>query len=316
MADPYAQRSRRRQHPGSAQSLRPDICGAASLSLKSSHLEFHPAVDLAIVRPPQPGPQIPRRPSRPYLLLLGMALALTAGCRHRTAAVMPPPPPPPPPISAPSQPSQPTQPSVTSPAPSAVVADSSQDAEFVRTHRPIYSEVGLASWYGPPYYKRRSADGQVYDEYALSAAHRTLPLNSLIRVTNVATGQSAIMRVTDRGPFVPNRTLDLSLASAKAVGVWRPGVARVRIDVYASPSPIAQGGRWCVQIGAFKSHGQAVDLRDRLMHKYREANVIEFAGPTGYWVRIRPLNDDKERAVEISRSVKPSEGDAYLVRLD
>lgn len=222
-------------------------------------------------------------------------------------------PPPPPPIFPPgSPPSQPSQPS----APSAVASDSPQDAEFVRAHKPIYSEVGLASWYGPPYYKRRSADGEVYDEYALSAAHRTLPLNSLIRVTNVATGQSAIMRVTDRGPFVPNRTLDLSLASAKAVGVWRPGVAWVRIDVYASPSPIDRGGRWCVQIGAFQSRSQAIDLRDRLMRKYQTANVIEFAGPTGYWVRIRPLNDDRARAVEISRSLKPSEGDAYLVRLD
>ena len=110
----------------------------------------------------------------------------------------------------------------------------------------------MASWYGPPYDKRRGANGEIYDQNALTAAHRTLPMNSLIKVTNLATGQSAIVRVTDRGPFVPNRTLDLSLASAKAIGVWRPGVARVRVDVYAAPSPLDRGGRWCVQIGAFK----------------------------------------------------------------
>jgi rare lipoprotein A len=150
----------------------------------------------------------------------------------------------------------------------------------------------------------------------LTAAHRTLPLNSLIEVTNIATAQSVIMRVTDRGPFVPNRKLDLSMASAKAIGVWRPGVARVRIDVYAAPSALDSGGRWCVQIGAFKDGHEAVKLRDHLTRKYQTANVIEFPGPTGYWVRIRPLNDDKSRAIEIAHDLKPDEGEAYLVRLD
>jgi rare lipoprotein A len=68
-----------------------------------------------------------------------------------------------------------------------------------------------------------------------------LPLNSLIKVTNLATGQSVIIRVTDRGPFVPDRILDLSLASAKAIGVWRSGVARVRIDVYAPSKKVSRG---------------------------------------------------------------------------
>lgn len=245
-----------------------------------------------------------RRQSRFFLLPLSLSLALVAGCHHRRAA-LPLPPTLPPPISQPS--------ANEVPGP---VSDSPQDAEFVRTHRPIYSEDGLASWYGPPYNNRRSADGKVYNQYALSAAHRTLPLNSLIEVTNLATGQSAIMRVTDRGPFVPGRVLDLSLASAKAVGVWRPGVARVRIDVYASPAALNEGGRWCVQIGAFKHDAAALHLRDHLKNKYKTAQVIEFSGPTGYWVRIRPMADDKSRAVEIAHSLRPREGEAYLVRLD
>jgi len=244
------------------------------------------------------------RQSKFCLLPLSLSLALIAGCHHRRAA-LPLPPTLPPPISQPS--------AEAVPGP---VADSPQDAEFVRTHRPVYSEEGLASWYGPPYNNRRSADGKIYNQYALSAAHRTLPLNSLIEVTNVATGQSAIMRVTDRGPFVPGRVLDLSLASAKAVGVWRPGVARVRIDVYASPAALDEGGRWCVQIGAFKHAGAALHLRDHLQDKYKTARVIEFSGPTGYWVRIRPMADDKSRAVEIAHSLRPREGEAYLVRLD
>jgi rare lipoprotein A len=198
----------------------------------------------------------------------------------------------------------------------AIVADSVADADFVASHPVIYSEEGIASWYGPPYDKRRGANGEIFDKDALTAAHRTLPMNSLIKVTNLSTGQSAILRVTDRGPFVPDRMLDLSLASAKAIGVWRPGVARVRVEVFAAPAPLDHGGRWCVQIGAFKDEKGAFQLRDQLTRKYRTAKVIEFTGPTGHWVRIRPQEDDKGRAVEIARELQPREGEAYLVRLD
>ncbi|HEX3941791.1 MAG TPA: septal ring lytic transglycosylase RlpA family protein [Acidobacteriaceae bacterium] len=263
---------------------------------------------------PCEGRAVSSRLSRFCLALLGLALLPATGCHHRSSAQLPPAPPPA--IAEPSAPSPTTAPTAPGAPEAAAVADSPEDAEFVRTHSPISTEEGLASWYGPPYDQRRSADGKVYNQYALTAAHRTLPLNSLIEVTNVSTGQSAIMRVTDRGPFVPGRALDLSLASAKAVGVWRPGVAMVRIDVYAAPSAINEGGRWCVQIGAFKSRDGALDLRDHLMRKYERASVIEFAGPTGYWVRIRPENDDRSRAVEIENSLRPSEGAAYLVRLD
>jgi rare lipoprotein A len=174
----------------------------------------------------------------------------------------------------------------------------------------------MASWYGPPYNRRRGANGEVYDENAVSAAHRTLPMGSLVRVTNLQTGQSAVMHITDRGPFVPDRVIDLSVGAAKAVGVWRPGTARVRIDVYEAPKPIEQGGRWCVQIGAFSSEHEAVKLQEHLERKYQTANVIEFAGPTGHWVRIRPAGDDRGRADEIARELTPKEGEAYLVRLD
>jgi rare lipoprotein A len=195
-------------------------------------------------------------------------------------------------------------------------AGSPSDAELVATGTPIYSETGKASWYGPPYNRRRGANGQIYDQEAMTAAHRTLPMNSLLRVTNLQTGQSAVMRVTDRGPFVPDRVLDLSLASARAVGVYLPGTAQVRIDVFETPAPIDEGGRWCVQIGAIQSEREAKKIEAHLQKKYTTANVIEFTGPTGHWVRIRPAHDDKQRAIEIASKDKPSEGNAYLVRLD
>lgn len=209
--------------------------------------------------------------------------------------------------------SQPAAPQSTAPGP---VASSADDATFVATHRPIYSEEGLASWYGPPYNKRAGANGQIFDQDAMTAAHRTLPMGSLIVVTNERTRQSAVMRVTDRGPFVQGRVLDLSKASAKAVGVYLPGTGRVRIDVYQTPRPMEPGGRWCVQIGAFEHARKAKKLQNKLEDEYENANVIEFQGPTGYWVRIRPQGDNREVAVKIAQRLRPDEGDAYLVRLD
>lgn len=246
----------------------------------------------------------------PLFVSAMFALLPVVGCSHHAQTAYTPPPPPavtqnPYPQNAQSWPSQATP-------------QLPQQPNELETPegRPIYSEVGMASWYGPPYDKRRGANGEIYDQNAVTAAHRTLPMGSLIRVTNLQTGQSAMMHVTDRGPFVPDRTIDLSVGAAKALGVWRPGTARVRIDVYEAPKPIDEGGRWCVQIGAFSHEGEAKKLQEHLERKYESANVIEFAGPTGHWVRIRPENGDRSRAVEIAKNLRPQEGEAYLVRLD
>ena len=250
-------------------------------------------------------------------------LLVLAGCGHRQPVAYAPPPPPlaptpaarpaPAPTSASTPPVAAAAPSIT---PGVAVAVSEEDQRYVAAHAPIYTEVGVASWYGPPYNRRRGANGEIFDESMLSAAHRTLPMGSLLRVTNLTTSQAAILRVTDRGPFVPGRVLDLSVAASKAIGVWRPGTADVRIEVFEAPKPIDAGGRWCVQIGAFSHEAKALKLEEHLQRKYQTANIIEFTGPTGHWVRIRPAKDDKARAIEIAREVSPEEGHAYLTRLD
>ena len=246
----------------------------------------------------------------PVVLIMG-------GCARKVRVVYVPAPPPPPPITSPRTTTPPeARPPVLSAANPVTEGVSNADTDFVATHSPISTQEGLASWYGPPYHNRRGANGQVFDQNALTAAHRTLPMNSLLKVTNLETRQSVVVRVTDRGPFVQGRLLDLSLASAKVAGVWRPGTAKVRVDVYQTPSPIEDGGRWCVQVGAFKNGEEALKLRDHLLRKYHTANVIEFTGPTGHWVRIRPQNDDKGKAVNIASELIPVEGNAYLVRLD
>ena len=250
---------------------------------------------------------LPRRLS--FFAAGSVMVLLVAGCAHRKPVAYTPPPAPAPvePESAPARPA----------APGSEVAPSlSADEEFVDTHQPIFSQTGVASWYGPPYHNRVGANGEIYNENQLSAAHRTLPMGSLIRVVNLKTGQSAVMRITDRGPFVPGRILDLSVAAAKAVGLWRAGIGEVRIDVFSTPKPMDVGGRWCVQIGAFSHAGAAKHLEGELDRQYPTANVIEFQGPTGFWVRIRPENDDRALATEIAQTLKPSEGEAWLVRLD
>lgn len=181
--------------------------------------------------------------------------------------------------------------------------------------KPLSSETGLASWYGPPYSGRKGADGTVYDQNAMTAAHLTLPLGTMVRVTNLATHQSAVVRITDRGPFVKGRIIDLSLAAAKAVGIYLPGVARVRVDAFASTPP-EQPGRWCVQVGAFSREKDAVKLKDQLSRRYTTAKVIEFAGPTGHWVRINPRTPDRASANEVADSIHSPDPEAqpYVVR--
>ncbi len=192
---------------------------------------------------------------------------------------------------------------------------SDADLDFVATHKPIYSEEGDATWYTAPR-GRHAANGELFSDRALTAAHRTLPMGSLIVVTNVETEQSAIVRINDRGPFAPDKIIDLTKASARAAGVYPEGLARVRIDVYWTPKPMDTGGRWCVQIGAFTSERKAEKLKQQLLRKYPESHVIEFPGEKSYWVRIRPEGDNREQAEFIATHLHPSQGDAYLTRLD
>ena len=261
-----------------------------------------------------------------FFAALAALLLFASGCAHHKAtakrvppqSTAPPAQPVPPPPREASNPTPPdgVRPARIAPTPAPPGGVSEEDREFVAQNRPISSEEGFATWYTAPYKGRKSANGQVFSDSAMTAAHRTLPMGSLIAVTNLVTGQSAIMRVTDRGPFVDGRILDLSIASAKATGVYRAGLAHVRVDVYIAPKPIGYGGRWCVQIGAFHSEHDALKMKEHLLHDYPGSNVIEFSGEDSYWVRIRPENDDRAQAELIARHLRPSEGDAFLTRLD
>ena len=237
------------------------------------------------------------------LVLVASYLLVLSGCGHRQAV-------------APLPEPQAAPPARIAPTPAPPGGISAEDRKYVRTHKPILTEEGLATWYTAPYKGRKAANGQVFNDHAMTAAHRTLPMGSLIVVTNLKTGQSAAMRITDRGPFVEGRLLDLSIASAKATGVYQAGSARVRVEVYRTPKPINTGGRWCVQIGAFESERKANKFKAQLERKYPGARVIEFPGEDSYSVRIRPEGDDRKQAERIARNLHPAEGEAFLTRLD
>ena len=153
--------------------------------------------------------------------------------------------------------------------------------------------------------------------HAMTAAHRTLPLGSIVRVTNLKTGHTALVRITDRGPFIPGRVLDLSLAAARKLDVYLPGIAEVKVEVMQTPAPLDTGGKWAVQIGGFPDEDEATKLADHLTRRYRTAKVLRFASPAGdWWVRVRVLGDDRERAQEMVAETETPEGAVFLVRLD
>jgi rare lipoprotein A len=181
--------------------------------------------------------------------------------------------------------------------------------------KAVLVETGLASWYGAS--GHRTADGSVYDGTGLTAAHRTLALGTTVRVTNLTTGQQVDVRITDRGPFSESRILDLSVNAAKAIGLYRAGVAKVRLEAFANPAA-DPAGRWCVQTGAFKAERDALDLKSALVQRFRGARVTEFSGATGFWVRIDPPQHTRSDALAIVNWIsRPSpEAVPYLLRLD
>jgi rare lipoprotein A len=241
----------------------------------------------------------------PLLFLLLLGSVLLGGCGHKPAQTEVPPP-----LTLPQQ-----TPAAAPPA--ETTAGENEKIEVPAGTKPIFEETGMASWYGAPYHNRRGSNGEVYNMHAMTAAHLTLPLGSIVRITNLKTGHSAVVRITDRGPFVPGRIVDLSLAAAKALDVYSPGIAKVRLEVLRAPEPLDSGGRWAVQIGSFTGQKAAADLQEQLQKRYQTAKVIKFKSPVGvWWVRVRVADDDRQRATTLAHETETAEGAVFLVRLD
>jgi rare lipoprotein A len=170
-----------------------------------------------------------------------------------------------------------------------------------------YWERGVASWYGPGFHKVRTSTGERYDMYAMTAAHRTLPLPAYVRVTNLQNGRSVVVRVNDRGPFVGNRIIDLSYSAAAKLDMLRNGTAMVDVrSIEPSPQPpaitasngaAAASTALFVQAGAFSDPANAERLAEQLRGRsYGKVFVREdqIAGRRMYRVRIGPVPDVAE----------------------
>lgn len=176
-------------------------------------------------------------------------------------------------------------------------------------------EKGVASWYGPKFHGRRTANGEVYDMDGLTAAHRTLPFGTWVEVINVDNGRTALLRINDRGPFIKGRVIDVSRAGARELGLLGPGTARVEIRLAEPPAPRVQvasytGGPFLVQVGAFAEAHRAELLREKLRRDYPEARVR--SDGTWHRVQIGPYGG-RSRAEAILRELRRQGMPALIV---
>ena len=179
-----------------------------------------------------------------------------------------------------------------------------------------YTEEGNASWYGNPFHGRRASNGEVYDMYKLTAAHRTLPFETMVRVTNLNNGKTTTVRITDRGPFVDNRIIDLSQAAAREIESIGPGVVPVRIEVLGNVDVTA--GFFTVQVGAFHDRGNADRLRDRLSDSYSPIFIQQYDAPDGAFYRVRVGRiSGQQAAQDFGEKLRNAEGfSPMVIRLD
>jgi peptidoglycan lytic transglycosylase len=200
------------------------------------------------------------------------------------------------------------------PAPPAKASKKSKPADI--PDAGIYAEEGNASWYGAPFHGRKASNGERYDMYKLTAAHRTLPFNSMVRVTNLSNGKVTTVRITDRGPFVDNRIIDLSLAAAREIESVGPGVVPVRIEVISGPDPLS--GFFTVQVGAFKDRGNAERLKERLSGSYSPIFIQDVKLEEGNFYRVRVGRvSGEQQAQRLGDELRAKEGFSPMVlRLD
>lgn len=160
-----------------------------------------------------------------------------------------------------------------------------------------YRERGVASWYGPDFHAKATSSGEPYDMFAMTAAHKTLPIPAYARVTNLANGRSVVVRINDRGPFVANRIIDLSYTAAHKLDMWRAGTAFVEVEVITPESPggappAAAPGHIYLQTGAFgvEQNAQALAVRLRAAG-IGNVSVVSSRGSALHRVRIGPIAD-------------------------
>lgn len=192
-----------------------------------------------------------------------------------------------------------------------------------------FSQRGIASWYGRKFHGRKTSNGEVYDMYAMTAAHKTLPLGVFVRVTHLENGRSIIVRVNDRGPFVAGRIIDLSYSAAGKLGIVDAGTGKVQVQAlgyrqsdhgkvtYRPPSSY-DAGSFAVQIGAFSVKDNASRLAAQMRSRFGKADVqsAQVNGRQMYRVRVgdyRSLERAEQAVLDFSRGGYPG---SFVVAFD
>jgi rare lipoprotein A len=180
-----------------------------------------------------------------------------------------------------------------------------------------YQETGEASWYGVPFHGRQASNGEIYDMNKLTAAHRTLPFETMVRVTNEKNGKSIVVRITDRGPFVNNRIIDLSYAAAREIDSIGLGVVPVRLEVL-STGMNPEAGFFTIQVGSFRERANAERLRERLSAVYSPTFVKRYDTNSGTFYRVHVGKvSGEEAAKEFGERLRSREGvTPMVIRLD
>ena len=197
-----------------------------------------------------------------------------------------------------------------------------------------FVEYGKASWYGTEFHGRPTASGRTYDMYAKTAAHKILPLDTMVRVVNLSNNKSIIVPVNDRGPFVKGRVIDLSYGAAKELDMIGPGVVDVRVEALAREVGLdrSQGtvvpvlewqdfrkGEFTVQVGAFAVRSNAERLRKRLGDKWGPIFIQKYDSPHGLLYRVQVGEERTERAAQrLAGELRSRQGfrTTFVVRLD
>ncbi|MBE6467844.1 MAG: septal ring lytic transglycosylase RlpA family protein [Alphaproteobacteria bacterium] len=201
-----------------------------------------------------------------------------------------------------------------------------------------YSEVGTASWYGKDFHAKRTANGEKYDMYSLTAAHRTLPLPTIVKVTNLENGRSLVLRVNDRGPYAKNRIIDVSKRASQLLGFYTQGTTKVRVEVMEKESKALKAaltgepvedvvenenfdevektapeivskpkevvsypkGSYFVQVGSFSLESGAQSVAAQLEE---DSNIYftEVNGKNYYRVRVGPYSDEQSASMMLEK---------------
>ena len=199
-----------------------------------------------------------------------------------------------------------------------------------KTYYPLQSaqgfkEEGIASWYGPGFHGKKTANGETYDIYAMTAAHKILPLGSIVRVQNLRNNRTLALRINDRGPFVDDRVIDLSRAAAEKLDIIGTGTARVRIAAIDDPSrpppsvdagsprgPDKAGSRHYLQVGAYPNRDDALEMA-RQMEAMGYRGYCRFAPAVRMWrVRIGPF-PSRDTALAMKERLTDTVRDTFIV---